>query len=88
MVFSAVAGSLLIILLLIALIIRTNNWRNRRKAQRRNVLERRVNPGQRKCNIHEYENAFSERRKCTDRRERAVTRRHKKRRTEDRLGHY
>lgn len=88
MVFSAIAGSLLIIILLMALMIRTKNWRNRRKAQRRVAPDRRENPGLRKCNTLEHESSLPDRRKCTDRRERPVTRRHKKRRSEDHLGHY
>lgn len=87
MVYVAVAGSLLFIVLLLALMVRTNGWRNRRKAQRRIIADRRVNPGRRKRNTLEHESSLPNRRKGVDRRVGPVTRRHKKRRAEDRLGH-
>jgi hypothetical protein len=86
MVYAAIAASLLLVGLLLAMMIRTNHWRNRRKAQRRVILDRRVNPGRRKRNALEHESSLPDRRKRPDRRVGPVTRRHKKRRAEDRLG--
>lgn len=88
MVYAAIAGSLFFIVLLLALTIRSNGWRNRRKAQRRIVSDRRVDSGRRKRNTLEHESSLPNRRIGSDRRIGPVTRRHKKRRAEDHLGRH
>lgn len=88
MFLEAIFGSLLIIVVLIALTVRTNHWRNRRKSQRRKIPDRRVNSGRRKRNHFEHESQLEDRRHNGDRRVGPSTRRHKKRRAEDRVGHH
>ncbi len=88
MVYVAIFGSLLLVALLIAFNVRTDGWRNRRKAQRRKIPDRRVNPGRRKRNVLEHESKLPDRRMHGDRRVGPPTRRHKKRRAEDRLPHH
>ncbi len=83
----AVVGVVLLVVLGIALMIRTNSWRNRRSGEdRRKIADRRVNPGRRKQNTLEHESSLPDRRIHGDRRVGPVTRRHKKRRREDRFG--
>ena len=86
MIYSAVAGLILFVILLIAFNVRSNGWRNRRKSQRREIPDRRVNRGRRKRNTLEHESSLPNRRRGGDRRIGPVTRRHKKRRMEDRRG--
>lgn len=86
MVYAAIAVSILFVVLLIAFNVRTHGWRNRRKAQRREVPDRRVNEGRRKRNEYEHHSSLKDRRDKGDRRIGPVTRRHKKRRSKDRLG--
>ncbi len=86
MVYAAIAVSVLFVVLLIAFNVRTNSWRNRRQSQRRKIADRRVNKGRRESNNLEHESGLAERRLHADRRVGPVTRRHKKRRAEDR-GH-
>ena len=88
MKYVAIFGSLFLIVLIISFSVRTNHWRNRRKAQRRVVPDRRVNPGRRKQNSLEHESSLPDRRKNGDRRIGPATRRHKRRRSEDRHGQY
>jgi len=85
MVYITIAISLLFVALLIAFNVRTNHWRNRRKAERRKIPDRRVNKGRRERNNLEHEDDLPDRREG-DRRVGPITRRHKKRRAEDRLG--
>jgi len=87
MVYTAIAGLILFVILLIAFNVRSNGWRNRRKSQRREIPDRRVNKGRRKQNSLDHESSLPDRRKGGDRRVGPVTRRHKKRRAEDRFGH-
>lgn len=87
MQFFSVIGVLLIILLFMALMIRSRKWRNRRQVNRRVGLDRRVRPGSRTSTNPEYGKSFPDRRASTDRRGRHLTRRLKKRRMEDRLGY-
>ena len=84
MIYAAIVGSLLLVALIVAFSVRTSAWRNRRKMQRRVIPDRRVNPGRRKRNSLEHESSLPDRRKSPDRRVGPVTRRHKKRRSEDR----
>jgi len=88
MEYAATAGALLLVLLLIAFNVRTNKWRNRRKKERREVEDRRGNKGRRKRNGLEHESELPDRRHESERRVGPVTRRHKKRRAEDRLGRH
>jgi hypothetical protein len=88
MIYLAIFGSLLFIVLLIAFNVRTDHWRNRRSGKdRRKIPDRRVNPGRRKRNVLEHESKLVDRRRSSDRRVGPVTRRHKKRRAEDRFVH-
>ena len=87
MVYAAIGLSLLFVFLLIAFNVRSNHWRNRRKKQRREVPDRRVNKGRRKRNNLDHESSLPDRRHGGDRRVGPETRRHKKRRAEDHLGH-
>lgn len=87
MVYAAIALSVLFVILLIAFNVRSNSWRNRRKSLRRKIKDRRIHKGRRKNNDLEHESSLADRRMHTDRRVGPVTRRHKKRRAEDR-GHH
>lgn len=88
MVYAAIAVSILFVVLLIVFNVRTNRWRNRREEQRRSVPDRRVSKGRRKRNEYEHESTLQDRRRGGDRRIGPVTRRHKKRRAEDRPGRH
>ena len=86
MEYAAIAGSVLFVIILIAFNVRSNGWRNRRKSQRREVPDRRIGNGRRKKNNLDHESSLPDRRKDGERRIGPMTRRHKKRRAEDRLG--
>jgi len=79
-------GLVLFVILLISFNVRSNGWRNRRKSQRREMHDRRIGNGRRKQNSLDHESSLPDRRKGGDRRIGPLTRRHKKRRAEDRLG--
>ena len=87
MVYAAIALSLLFVILLIAFNVRSTHWRNRRNMDRRKVDDRRTANGRRKHNGFDHEGDQTDRRHVGDRRIGTQTRRHKKRRAEDRLGH-
>lgn len=86
MFYFEVAGLLLLgLIILIALNIHTDNWRNRRIEQRRQLDERRGGTGRRMRNNREFLAKASDRRRGLDRRMGPLTRRRKRRRAEDRF---
>ena len=87
MEYAAVAASLLFVILLVSFNVRSNGWRNRRKNDRRAQGDRRVANGRRKNNGVNEDEEHPDRRHNGNRRVGPETRRHKKRRAEDRLGH-
>jgi len=81
-----IAGLLLVgLIMLIALNLYTDNWRNRRVEQRRQLDERRGSLGRRMRNNRDYLAKAYERRRSLDRRMGPLTRRRTRRRAEDRL---
>lgn len=86
MFYFEIAGLLLLgLIMLIALNLYTDNWRNRRVEQRRQLDERRGSLGRRMRNNRDYLAKAYERRRSLDRRMGPLTRRRTRRRVEDRL---
>lgn len=86
MFYFEIAGLLLVgLIMLIALNLYTDNWRNRRVEQRRQLDERRGSLGRRMRNNRDYLAKAYERRRSLDRRMGPLTRRRTRRRVEDRL---
>jgi len=87
LIYLAIALSLLFVLLLVAFNVRTDRWRNRRKGDRRKMPDRRKNSGRRVQELSDDDSELPERRVADERRTGLQTRRHKKRRAEDRMNH-